>query len=406
MMFKSTSDSSKGWGIVKKVRQMAILTLLGCFSFAQLSFAASGVSTTTINVVTLAKTPTNLTLDKTAATDTSLPLRWDANGNPSNTGYTLEVSEDQTNWTVVQDNSIDDMEETVSGLAGNKMYYFRVSSFNQDSPPKTNGEYLTGQFLTKPAKPPAPTGSVDGQTITVNWENEPGTTTKLFDSNDQQLTISDGDTSKTLADLTPDTAYEFYIVHANATGDSVPSDKVKLWTDAKVPANLRVTDSTESSLNIAIDANGNPSTTQYKYRITTIDGTAVDESDWTTDLTYNFSSLSPGRYKVYTKARNNPQNPNAKETAEIELVTGTVPAAPTVNTVPTEDSITVTLTPNSDPTNVEFRIVLKDENGQEVATTDWTQQGTGWAASELMHTFTNLQPNKKYKVLGEARYAE
>ncbi|MCG6199569.1 hypothetical protein H1215_20640, partial [Anoxybacillus sp. LAT_38] len=99
-------------------------------------------------------------------------------------------------------------------------------------------------------------------------------------------------------------------------------------------------------------------------------------------------------------------NPNAKETAEIELVTGTVPATPTVETVPTEDSITVTLTPNSDPTNVEFRIVLQDENGQEVATTDWAQAGTGWAASELKHTFTSLQPNKKYKVLGEARYAE
>ncbi|MFS0557239.1 triple tyrosine motif-containing protein [Brevibacillus sp. 179-C9.3 HS] len=391
---------------MKKVRQIAILTLLGCFSFAQLSFAASAVSTTIVNVVTLAKTPANLTLDTEAATDASLPLRWDANGNPSNTGYTLEMSEDQTDWTVLLDKGIDDMEEAVTGLVGNKMYYFRVSSFNQDSPPKTNGEYLTGQFLTKPAKPATPTGSVDGQTITVNWENEPGTTTKLFDSNDQQLTIDDGDTSKTLADLTPDTAYEFYIVHSNTTGDSVPSDKVKIWTDAKEPANLRVTDSTETSLTVAIDANGNPSTTQYKYRIITIDGTAIDESDWTTDLTYNFGSLSPGRYRVYAKARNNPQNPNAKETAEIELVTGTVPAAPTVNTVPTEDSITVTLTPNSDSTNVEFRIVLQDENGQEVATTDWAQQGTGWAASELTYTFTGLQPNRKYKVLGEARYAE
>ncbi|WP_342404221.1 fibronectin type III domain-containing protein [Brevibacillus sp. FSL K6-2834] len=316
------------------------------------------------------------------------------------------MSEDQTDWTVVQDKGIDDMEETVIGLAGNKMYYFRVSSYNQDSPPRTNGEYLTGQFLTKPAKPPAPTGSVDGQTITVNWGNEPGTTTKLFDGKDQQLTIDDGDTNKILADLTPDTAYEFYIVHSNTTGDSVPSDKVKIWTDAKDPANLRVTASTETSLAIAIDANGNPSTSQYKYRITTIDGTAIDESDWTTDLTYNFSSLSPGRYKVYAKARNNTQNPNVKETAEIELVTGTVPAAPSVETVPTEDSITVTLTPNSDSTNVEFRIVLQDENGQEVAVTDWAQQGTGWAASELTYTFTGLQPNRKYKVLGEARYAE
>lgn len=94
---------------MKKVRQMAILTLLGCFSFAQLSFAASAVSTTTVNVVTLAKTPSNLTLDTEAATDTSLPLLWDANGNPSNTGYTLEMSEDQTDWTVVQDKGIDDM---------------------------------------------------------------------------------------------------------------------------------------------------------------------------------------------------------------------------------------------------------------------------------------------------------
>lgn len=391
---------------MKKIRKLGFLAFLGCFTLAQSSFAASTVSTTTINVVTLAKIPSNLTLDSAAATDTSLPLRWEANGNPSNTGYTLEMSEDQTNWTLLQDKGIDDLQEVVTGLTGNKTYYFRVSSYNQDSPPKTNGVYLTGQFLTKPAKPVAPTGSADGQTITVNWTNEPGTTTKLFDGNDQQIEINNGDTSKVLMDLTPDTPYEYYIIYFNSTGDSTPSEKVTVWTDAKIPANLRTNDSTETSLTVAIDGNGNPSTTEYKYRISTMEDSAIAESDWTTELTYTFSNLTPGRYKVYAKARNNVQNPNPKETAEIELVTGTVPTAPTVDTVPTEDSITVTLTPNSDPTNVEFRLILQDENEQEISSTDWAQQGTGWAASELKYTFTGLQPNRKYKVRGEARYAE
>jgi|GEM_PF-5076962 len=368
-------------------------------------FAASTPSSTTVDVVTLAKTPSALTMNAQQATDMSLPISWQANGNPSNTLYTLEKSEEGQAYTVVQNQGVDDLNEVVSGLAGNKVYYFRVSSYNQDSPPKTNGQYITGQFLTKPSKPATPTAQAEGQDITVEWANVIGTTTKLFD-NAAAVTIDANATSKVLQNQTPDTAYQYYVVHNNETGDSVPSDKITVWTDAKVPNNLAVTDSTETSIDISIDSNGNPNTTQYQYRIIKADGTPVHQSTWTTHKTYSFTGLTAGQYKIYAKAKNNVSNPTQKDTAEIELITGTIPTAPAVESVPAENSVEITLVPSSDTTNVEFQIVLFDKEGNEVTKTTWEKPGSGWAADGLTYTFENLNPNQKYQVEGLARYAD
>jgi len=393
---------------MKKV-QHRVLALVTLFSLLSTSvYAASQSSSATIDVVTLANTPSNLTINTAQATDTSLPVQWEVNGNPSNTGYTLEMSPDNSTWTILQNNAVDDLSETATNLSANTKYYFRVSSYNQDSPAKTNGQYATGEFFTKPAKPSTPTGAVNGLDITLNWENVAGTTTKVFNAADELQTTVPSDTSKTYNGVTPNTQYQYYIVHTNQTGDSVPSDKVILWTDANPPSNLAVTNRTETSIDVSIDANGNPEGTEYQYRITKSDGTPVSVTDWMTDLTHSFSGLVAGQYRVIAKARNSASNTvkPLQETAEIELTTGTVPVAPKVEITPTETSLEVTLAPQSDTTNVEFKIVLKDENGTEVASTDWSQQGAGWASSSLAYTFDNLSPNKKYKVQAEARYAD
>ncbi|MDT3418196.1 hypothetical protein QO009_004121 [Brevibacillus aydinogluensis] len=393
---------------MKKFKAKSILAVL-TLAFSILSpaqiFAASSPSETVVTTVTLANTPVNLVLDKTNATDTTLPISFEANGNPSNTRYTVEISSDNSNWTVIQDKEIDVLSLTAGSLTGNKQYFFRVSSYNQDTPSKTNGEFLTGSFYTKPSKPAAPTGTVNNQDITVTWANEPGTTTKLFDGSNQEIQIDPADTSKNLPGQTPDTKFEYYVIHSNETGDSVPSDKLVLWTDAVIPANLQVIDRTQSSLKVSIDSNGNPASTLYQYRLAKTDGTTVDTSNWVAQTTYEFTGIAAGEYKIFAKAKNNPSNPTAKETAEIEITTGTVPVAPTATVTPTEDSIKVDLTPGSSTDGVEYQITLMDANDTEVASTGWAKSGEGWAATGLSHTFTNLSPNKKYKVQAEARYA-
>jgi hypothetical protein len=367
--------------------------------------AASSISFSEIEVITLANTPSNLTLDKANTTDTSLAVRIESNGNPLNTKYTYEVSPDNINWTIVENQALDKLATNIGGLSGNQYYYVRVSSYNQDQPPISNGQYIIEQFLTKPSKPSTPTGSVDGQNITINWTNVSGTTTKLFDGSNQPIPIDAGSNSKELLDLTPDTQYTFYIVHENETGDSDKSDYFIIWTDAKPPTNLRQVTSTDTSITVQIDANGNPATTNYQYRITKKDGTPVAVSPWTTDTTYEFTSLDPGEYKIFAKSKNHPLNPNGKETEEIEILAGTIPAAPTITAETTETTLTAELTPVSDPSNVEFRIVLLNESGTEIDSTTWAKQGEDWATNGIKYTFKNLNPNKKYKVRGEARYA-
>lgn len=367
-------------------------------------YAASPSSSTTIQVVTLANTPTDLVLDSANATDSAYPVSWSNGGNPNNTAYTLEISQDGTTWTTIQDKAIDDLEETVTGLQGNTTYDVRVSSYNQDTPPKTNGQYLTGQILTKPSKPATPTASVVDQTITVNWTNVDGTATKLLDGSDTEVPIIQGETSVVIPDMTPDTMFKYYVIHSNETGDSVPSDKVSVWTDAKPPSNLQTVSVTEDSIEVSIDPNGNPPTTEYQYRITQQDGTAVNQSGWVTDTTYTFTGLTPGEYIVYAKARNNPANPNQKETSEISLATGTIPPTPGLNTTPTETTITATLIPNDTSSNVEYRLALLDSDGNELESTGWAKEGEGWTVDGFEYTFSGLNPNQKYKVAAYARY--
>lgn len=369
-------------------------------------FAASNPAETVVNAVTLANTPANLVLDNANATDTSLPISFQANGNPSNTGYTVEISNDNNNWSIIQDKGIDVLSVNANTLSGNKQYHFRVSSYNQDNPSVTNGQYLTSSFFTKPSKPATPNGSVNNQDLTINWTNEDGTTTKIFDGSDKEISIGATDTSKVLTGQTPDTKFEYYVIHSNVTGDSVPSDKLVLWTDAMIPDNLQVIDRSQSSLKVSIESNGNPASTLYQYRLARTDGTTVDTSDWVAQNEHEFKDVTPGEYKIFAKAKNNPSNPNAKETAEIEITTGTIPVAPTVDVTPTEDTMQVDLTPGSSTNGVEFQITLTDEKDTEVASTGWAKSGESWATADLSYTFKDLSPNKKYKVKTEARYAK
>lgn len=370
------------------------------------AYATSSISETTVDVVTLANTPTKLQIDKEATTDKKLALSYESNGNPSNTYYSVDISLDEKEWETKQDKSLDKLKAEVSDLKANTKYFVRAYSFNQGSPQQTNGEFVTGNFLTKPAKPNAPKGSVTDQEIILTWDLIQDVIPKLFDNTNESMSIGTTDTSKKFEDLVPDTKYQFSLVHSNETGDSERSDMVELWTDAKIPTNLRASERSQDSITVTIDANGNPETTLYNLRIADIDGTTIKESGWLSGTSWTFKDLKPGQYKIFAKAKNNPLNPVAKETAEIELVSGTVPAAPEIELDSTEESITVKMKPTSNTDSIEFRLLLLNGASEEIAATEWAKNGEGWTAKEFTYAFVGLNPNEKYKVRAEARYVD
>ncbi|MBG9790967.1 triple tyrosine motif-containing protein [Brevibacillus laterosporus] len=371
------------------------------------AYAASSVSETTVDVVTLANTPTKLQIDKEATTDKKLVLSYESNGNPSNTYYSVDISLDEKEWEIKQDKSLDNLKAEVSDLKANTKYFVRAYSFNQGSPQQTNGEFVTGNFLTKPEKPDAPKGSVTDQEIILTWDLIQGVIPKLFDNKNESISIGTTDTSKKIESVIPDTKYEFSLVHSNETGDSEPSEKVVVWSDVKPPTNLRKLSSTEKTIMVGIDNNGNPDTTTYKYKIVDLDGNKLSESEWINETEYEFNNLKPGLYKVFVKARNNLKNPKAFETTEIELETGTIPTPVTIETVPSSETIEIKLISNSTGSEVvEYRIIILGDDNSEIQTLDWTEDGKGWAKDGLQHTFEKLSSNTKYIVKGFARFKE
>ncbi|MBA4533796.1 fibronectin type III domain-containing protein [Brevibacillus halotolerans] len=371
------------------------------------AYAASPSSETTVNAVTLANTPAQLQIDKVETTDVKLTVNYDANENPHKTFYSVDVSLDNHSWEMKQDKSMDNLRAELKELKPNTKYFVRVYSYNQDDPHQTNGKYLTGVFLTKPAKPNPPVVSIVNQDIKLNWQLESGTNAKLLDSENELITIVPSETSKKIERVIPDTKYEFSLVHSNETGDSEPSEKIAVWSDVKPPTNLRKLSSTEQTITVGIDNNGNPDTTTYKYRVVDLDGKKLSESEWINVSKYEFNNLKPGLYKVYVKARNNLLNPKIYETPEIELETGTIPTPVTIETVPLADKIEIKLISNSTGSEVvEYRIMILGDDNAVIQTLDWTEDGKGWAKNGLQHTFEKLSSNTKYIVKGLARFKE
>ncbi|AYB41736.1 hypothetical protein D5F52_26650 (plasmid) [Brevibacillus laterosporus] len=371
------------------------------------AYATSPSSEIMVDAVTLANTPAQLQIDKVETTDVKLKVNYDANENPQNTFYSVDISLDNHSWEMKQDKSMDNLKTELKDLKPNTKYFVRVYSYNQDNPHQTNGKYLTGEFLTKPAKPNPPVVSIENQDINLNWELEPGTNAKLLDSKSELITILPSETSKKIESVIPDTKYEFSLVHSNETGDSEQSEKVVVWSDVKPPTNLRKLSSTEKTIMVGIDNNGNPDTTTYKYKIVDLDGNKLSESEWINGTEYEFNNLKPGLYKVFVKARNNLKNPKAFETTEIELETGTIPTPVTIETVPSSETIEIKLISNSTGSEVvEYRIIILGDDNSEIQTLDWTEDGKGWAKDGLQHTFDKLSSNTKYIVKGFARFKE
>lgn len=383
--------------------------------------AMAGTNTASIEVITLANTPSNLQVDYNNTTDDTLAVSWEANGNPANTFYTLEYSTDNETWTTFIDKETDVFSASITGLNANTGYYLRVSSYNQAEPKQTNGEYETGNgkvFYTRATKPQAPTlESQEAQEIVIQWENVAGADTRLIMDGKVIATypVGEGTTRQVIndiAEIQPDTKYEFQIVHANEAGDSLPSDVLRVWTDARPATDLEVTGRTNDSVSVKINSNGNPAnTTQYEFEIYDSENNLIDKH-LTTDTEFTFTNLQPGLFTIKVNTYNSASNPNGdnppKLIGSIETLSGTVPPAPIVEieTV-TTNSMTVLLKPQYTKDTV-FTLELEGVETIANIRKDDPAFADNWVVLDgkdvFRYTFNKLEPNTKYKVKGSASY--
>jgi len=184
--------------------------------------------------------------------------------------------------------------------------------------------------------------------------------------------VNAGNTAKTVTGLNENTKYVFKVKAKN--GNNVETDfssKDSLYTLAKVPTVPTVNAATETSVNVAINANGNPAATQFAIQETgggkyvqangSLDVAAVwqTEAVWQTDASNSAKTVTglavntQNTFKVKARNGNNMETDFSGTTSLYTLAN--VPSAPTVNN-PTATTLDITINANGSPASTEFAI--------------------------------------------------
>jgi hypothetical protein len=235
--------------------------------------------------------------------------------------------------------------------------------------------------------------------------------------------VNASNTAKTITGLSENTKYVFKVKAKN--GSNVETDfssKDSLYTLAKVPAAPTVNAASTTSLNVAINANGNPANTTYAIQETggskyvQSDGSLGDNAVWQTEAVWETNAGNTA--KTVTGLNVNTQNTfkvKARNGNDVETAfSGTtslytlanVPSPPTVNN-PTATTLDVTVNANGNPASTEFAIqdsvngTFLQASGTMGATAVW-QTATIWGTK----TVTGLSTGVTYYFRVKARNAD
>ena len=247
----------------------------------------------------------------------------------------------------------------------------------------------------------------------VCWNTSSSPTTSNSMDN-KGATSSTGAYTANISGLVANTLYYVRAYATNSIGTSY-GNEVSFTTLAAVPSAPTVNNATTSTLNVTINANGNPSTTEFAiYETTTSQyvqaGGALGASvAWQSNGlwgTVTVTGLSVNtQYTFEVKARNNasPQAETGFGATASKYTLANVPSTPTVD-VTSENILTVDVAANSNPLATEFAI-------HETSTNQYVQAGgalgasAAWATDATWGTksVTGLSPNIQYTFEVKAR---
>lgn len=154
-----------------------------------------------------------------------------------------------------------------------------------------------------------------GDTVTNRGVCYKTSATVTISDNKTQIGSGTGAFSNTVSSLSVNVHYYFRAYAQNSAGTSLGSES-NFWTLANVPSAPTVNNPTSSSLDVAVNENSNPSSTEFAIKVTygattkyvQSDGTLGDSEAWATDSTWGTRTVtglsSSTEYTFSVAARN------------------------------------------------------------------------------------------------------
>jgi hypothetical protein len=307
-------------------------------------------------VYTLAAPPTGYGL--VSVQDTSLMVKWGANGNPAGTQYRLDYWTAGGSTTSVQ---VGVTSATVNGLSAATTYYLRVNAKNGDGllTPSSN-TVITG---TLPPPPDNIIGTALGvSSITWAWSDVAGAIQYKFYPSTGGAAITRVASNWTQIGLSINTAYGGRVSAVNSGGESALTDTATTYTFAAPPIAQIVTSVGISSATVVWGASQNPSSTYFTLQASPDSFTSISESSRTFRSTATLTSLLPNTSWYFRVKAENGQGTFTTYAATVSTVTyASVPTALTL-TQASSSSVAAIWGRNLNPTDTQFELSFSSTN--------------------------------------------
>ena len=393
---------------------------------------------------TLANVPGAPTVD--GATATSLDVTVNGNGNPASTEFV--IMETSTSKFVQADGSLNTSEvwqtaaiwgaKTVTGLTTGVTYTFKVKARNGDNVETVYGGDAQGVPVDVPAVSTqaatlitATTSTGNGTITNTNGANATNRGLIIYPYTDTDKEIGDADVTNVdengdfgavafTASFTGLDVDAQYNVRAHATNQygTGYGNRVSFWTLANVPAAPTVDGALATSLDVTVNVNGNPASTEFCIMETSTgkfvqaDGSLNTTELWQDATTWGaqtVTALTTGTtYTFKVKARNG-DNVETTYSGEAQGVPVAVPSVTTqavsaITTTTATGNGTITNTNGANATNRGLIIYPYTDTDKEIGDADVTNvdENGDFGAVAFTASFTALDVNTQFNVRAHA----
>jgi hypothetical protein len=235
-----------------------------------------------------------------------------------------------------------------------------------------------------------------------------------------QWHVNAANTVKTITGLSENTQYVFQVKAKNGFNvETVFSSEDSLYTLAKVPFKPTVGNPSENTMDITINANGNPAITQFAIqdsaggKYVQSNGSLGNNAAWQTKAAWETDASNTAKtatelgvnafYAFRVKARNGDNTETAFTYATSLYTLANIPSPPHVFN-PTASTLDISIDPNENPAHTLF--CVQDSVNNNFVQTNGTRSGTvAWqtAASWDTTTVTSLNVGGTYYFRAKAK---